>query len=149
LVKNGETTLRRLTVLPSWTDRLHIFIGPQSVDLILYSRGLKPTELMRASQLCRKAESNEPVWIPAIEAFKKLMLEQQGKADAYVYFSSHFANYLRIPEQDGLATRDEEAAYIRFCFSEVFGSQSDNFIFSWSGDISIEPQISSAVDRNF
>ena len=136
-------------MLPSWTDRLHIFIGPQSVDLIRYTRGLKPTELMRASQLCRDPESNEAIWIPAIEAFNKLMLDQHGKADAYVYFSSHFVNYLRILEQEGLSTRDEEEAYVRFCFSDIFGSQSDSFMFSWSGDMAIEPQIASAVDKKF
>ena len=139
--------LGRLTVLPSWTDRLHIFLGPRSVDLVRYSGGLKPKELMRANQLCREAKSNEAIWLPAIEAFEQLMFEQSGHADAYVYLSSHFVNYLRVQDQEGLSTRDEEEAYVRFCFSEIFGAQSEQFILSWSGDVSMDPQVASAVDK--
>ncbi len=136
-------------MLPSWTDRLHIFLGPHSVDLVRYSRGLKPTEFMRANQRCREAKANEAIWLPAIEAFEQLMFEQSGHADAYVYLSSHFVNYLRVQDQEGLSTRDEEEAYVRFCFSEIFGAQAEQFILSWSGDVSMDPQVASAVDKHF
>ena len=136
-------------MLPSLTDRLHIFLGPQQVDLIRYGRGFKPKEIMRANAPCHSAESNEPVWLPAIEAFKKLMLHQEGKADVFVSFSNHFAQYLLVQSQEGLSTESEEEAYVKFCLSEIYGKQTDHFVLRWSGDLSIDAQVASAVDQDF
>ena len=136
-------------MLPSLIDRLHIFLGPQHVDLIRYGRGFKPKEIMRANAPCHLAESNEPVWMPAIEAFKKLMLQQEGKADVFVSFSNHFAQYLLVQSQEGLSTESEEEAYVKFCFSEIYGKQTDHFFFRWSSDLSIDAQVASAVDQDF
>ncbi len=136
-------------MLPSLTDRLHVFLGPQRIDLIRYGRGFKPKEIMRDTVPCRVAESNEPLWLPAIEALKKLLSHQDGKLDVLVSFSNHFVQYLLVQSQDGLSTKSEEEAYVKFCFSEIYGKQADHFELRWSGDLSIDAQIASAVEQEF
>jgi hypothetical protein len=136
-------------VLPSLTERLHIFLGPQQIDLIKFSRGFKPKEIMRESLPCREAEHDEPLWAPAIECFKNLLLKLEGKPDVMICFSSHFVRYLLIPSQGDMSTEAEEGAYVRFCFSEVYGKQSDHFALKWSGDLFSQPQLASAIDQEF
>jgi hypothetical protein len=124
-------------------------LGPQQIDLIKFSRGFKPKEVMRESLPCREAEHDEPLWLPALECFKDLLLKQEGKPEVWLCFSNHFARYLLIQSQSDMSTESEEEAYVRFCFSEVYGKQSDHFALKWSGDLLSRPQIGSAIDQEF
>ncbi len=139
-------------MLPSWfnglwRDRLHFVLSPDKVAVVRYARGLQSQITLSKSLDCAELQAGQPLWQPALRAMQKLLAEAGGNADATVTLSSHFVRYALVPAQADLADEVEEEAYVRFCFSEVFGTaNAAQWTFRWAGALAVDQQIASAID---
>ena len=135
-------------MLPLWSDRLHIVLAPDKVSMVRFSGGLQSRELLAKSIDCAESDADQPLWQPALQAMQKLLAVAGGKADVKVMLSSHFVRYVLVPVQADLKDEAEEEAYVRFCFSEVYGDEAATWTLRWNGSLAVDQQIASAIDGN-
>ena len=135
-------------MLPLWSDRLHIVLAPDKVSMVRFSGGLQSRELLAKSIDCAESDADQPLWQPALQAMQKLLAVAGGKADVKVMLSSHFVRYVLVPVQADLKDEAEEEAYVRFCFSEVYGDEASAWTLRWNGSLAVDQQIASAIDGN-
>ena len=135
-------------MLPLWSDRLHIVLAPDKVSMVRMSSGLQVRELLNKSINCAELEAGQPLWQPALQAMQKLLTVAGGKADVKVMLSSHFVRYVLVPVQVDLKDEAEEEAYVRFCFSEVYGAEAADWTLRWNGPLAVDQQIASAIDSS-
>jgi hypothetical protein len=135
-------------VLPLWSDRLHFVLAPDKVSMVRISGGLRPAELLRKSVECEDLGVDQPLWQPALNAMQKLLTASGGKADVKIMLSSHYVRYVLVPVQADLKDEAEEEAYVRFCFTEVYGVDSKDWTLRWNGPLAVDQQIASAIDSN-
>ncbi len=134
-------------MLPSWCDRLHIVLAPDRVSVQRLGKGLKPVQTFSQTLPCQASEEGEPVWQPALNALRELMEATPGRAEAVVLLSNHFIRYQLIPIQPDLSL-DEESAYVRFSFTEIYGEEANSWSLRWDAGLSLGPQVASAVDQS-
>jgi hypothetical protein len=79
----------------------------------------------------------------------KQLLKQAGpdSADVEVVLSNHFVRYLLVEAQPDLSSLDEEQAFVRFSFSEIYGDDVQNWSIRWGEGLDLTPQVASAVDQ--
>ena len=135
-------------MLPLWSDSLQIVLAPERVTLVLKSAGFKSRELFSKSMPCAAAEHGEHAWQPALRAMKQLLQENKSSAvNTTVMLSNHFVRYQLIKAQPDLSTHEEEQAFVRFCFSEVYGDEANHWALRWGAGLDVAPQVASAIDQ--
>jgi hypothetical protein len=63
-----------------------------------------------------------------------------------VLLSNNFVRYQLIKSQPDLSSQEEEQAFVRFSFSEVYGEEAKNWVLRWGTGLQIAPQVASAID---
>ena len=135
-------------MLPLWSDSLQIVLAPERVTLVLKSAGFKSREIFSKSMPCAAAEHGEHAWQPALRAMKQLLQENKSSAvNTTVMLSNHFVRYQLIKAQPDLSTHEEEQAFVRFCFSEVYGDEANHWALRWGAGLDVAPQVASAIDQ--
>ncbi len=141
-------------MLPLLTDRLQIVLTPERVTVVRQGARLKSgassgsSSASSKSSACAAAAQGEHAWQPALRALQQLLGENKiGAAKAAVTLSNHFVRYQLISAQPDLTSVDEEQAFVRFSFSEVYGAEANSWALRWGSGLNIAPQVASAIDQ--
>jgi len=136
-------------VSPSWRERISITLSPQQVTLARWSRGLR-TAIKERQTLACEAGATGPNWQPAMDVLRA-WLTQTGlqAADAHIVLSNHFVRYLLIPWNPDLVTQQEELAFARARFQQVFGDAAEHWTLKLSRPKPDVAGVASAIERPF
>ncbi len=135
-------------MLPLLTDRLQIVLAPERVTIVRHSKGFGAREIESKSSTCAAVEHGEPLWQPALQTLKQLLAANKfGAANATVLLSNHFVRYQLIKPQLDLTSAEEEQAFVRFSFSEIYGDEANRWALRWGAGLDITPQVASAIDQ--
>ena len=112
-------------MLPLWRDRLKIVLSPEHVTVVRLSSGFKQREVFNKTMACALPNQDEAAWQPALRVMRQL-LRQAGsvKANAEIIISNHFVRYQLVKAQADLGSLEEEQGFVRFSFTEVYGSEA-------------------------
>jgi hypothetical protein len=126
-------------VSPLFTDRVEIFLGPRSVQLVRRLRGLRPKEGLNVSLEC--VSGRDSAWQPAIETLERgLATLAWQHADVAVTLSNHFVRYALVPSIAG-AKHAERDAIARHELSTLYGDEAG----LWRLTVGDAPRNASAV----
>jgi hypothetical protein len=141
-------------VSPSWRDRVTVFLGPTSVELARFGKGIRPRLGMSFAQPCQPEKSaatssgsaqfaeragatsartapipaNGVPWRPALDALDRaLQALEWGSADAHVTLSSHFVRYALVPGADKLRGTTERVAAARHQLRGIYGERAEGW----------------------
>ena len=93
------------------------------------------------------SDSGKP-WEPAAAALKSALASFARRGEALtVVLSNHFSYYTVVPALPSLANDEEDAAFARYTFREVFGEGSAAWTLRVSGDSPDAPRLASAIDE--
>lgn len=135
-------------MLPLWRDRLKIVFTPEHVTIVRLSAGLKSREIFNKTMQCVAPKQDETAWQPALRVMRQL-LRQAGsaKANAEIIISNHFVRYQLVKAQADLGSFEEEQGFVRFSFTEVYGSEAARWSMRLSSGLDLAPQVASAIDQ--
>ncbi len=135
-------------MLPLLRDRLRIVLAPEQVTVVRLSWGWKPKELFNKSLPCVSSANGQLPWQPALDVLQQL-LRQSGaaNANATVLISNHFVRYQLIDMQSDLGSLEEEEGFVRFSFTETYGTEVERWSLRWTEGLDQASQVASAVDQ--
>jgi len=112
-----------------------------------YSRGLRPLLKDRKALACPLPVEGQS-WRPAIEVLRDGLAHPNIEAaDATVVLSNHFVRYLLLPWNPDLVTTQEELAFARTRFLQVFGEAAQNWVLKLSPANPGAPSVACAIER--
>jgi hypothetical protein len=129
----------------SWRERVKIELSPRTVTMLRYGRGVRGVLKDRKS-LPVQAVEGAPAWRGAIDVLREVLTHPNiAPADATVVLSAHFVRYLLLPFNAEVATAQEELAFGRARFVQVFGEAAQGWTLKLSGAEPGAPGVASAV----
>lgn len=132
---------------PSWRERVIITLLPQQVTIRRFSRGLRPAIKDCKTLACAQAK-NATSWEPAVEALREALAHPNVEAaDATAVLSNHFVRYLLLPWNPVIVTAQEEFAFARARFQQVFGDVAQNWVLKLSHGRPDIATVASAIER--
>lgn len=117
-------------MLPSWSDRVEVFLASDRIDLVRTGRGLKPVQDARITECC-PPESGIPVWQPALQKLEQQLSRHAGSS-LEVTLSNQFVRYITLPPQEEITTPEEVKAYATFRIREIYADRADSWVLSVS-----------------
>lgn len=114
------------------TEQLVVFVAPTELVLVRW-RGI-PRRIVD-KRTCPVAAGDGDARVATAAAFAEA-LRENGCRRARVILSSHFTQYQLLPWRDDLQDVDEEQAYARLLFAEIYG---DDVAAGWRIGLSDEP----------
>lgn len=133
-------------MLPSWRDRLQVFLAPSRLDWVHFKRGFKPLQLAQASALFEPAP-DAPSWHTALLQLDSVLAAATG-ADVSVTLSNHFVRYVALPPQNEINTPEEVKSYAHFRMREVYAERADTWILSISDWNPLNGAVCAAIPRD-
>lgn len=131
-------------------DLLRLFVSPRRViALRLAGRSGKRVSL---KQVYKSEPGRELDWHGAMFGFESALRELAGGIRKLeVLVSNHFAHYQLLMPQPaaGNLTIEEERAYARHCFSQVFGHDADDWDLRVTYERAGVPRVACAMPREF
>ena len=140
-------------MLPLWSDQLQIVLTPERVTITRLNSSVlggsfKPREVLSNTMPCAALEHGEHAWQPALRALQALLKQKNiSNSSASVLLSNHFVRYQLISAQPDLSGLDEEQAFVRFSFAEVYGDEVKRWQLRWGSGLQLSPQVASAIDN--
>jgi hypothetical protein len=129
------------------TDRIHVAIGPDRVTGVRLSHGIKRRVIARKTLSIDSSEARDSEFqAPLDKLLPGLLRELGGNADVAVVLANHYARYVLVPPSANINTREEEAAYVRYCFSDLYGADALNSELRYGEGIGVKPQVASAIE---
>lgn len=133
-------------MLPLWRDRLRIALCPDRVIVMRLGRGRRAQVIAKQIVDCTPAP-NQPGGRAPLDALAQLLATPQWQnADATVILSNYFVRYALVPWSDEISDEQEEAAYVKLCFSKIYGAAADAWTLRLSEERRGTPGMASAVD---
>ena len=132
---------------PSWRDQIEVFFAPERVDLVRSSRGFKPIQAPRITQLCKKNNQDKAVWDAPLHQLEQ-MLEDASGTEMTITLSNHFVRYITLPPQAEIATPEEVLAYATFRMREIYAERINNWELSISAWNPSSGAICAAITRD-
>jgi len=136
----------------SLRDELRVVLCPEQLLLVRIGRsvtyrGLKHRVLDKRSIPCVDASGGDSPWSGAVRTLAAELPELVGSnAFATVILSNRFMHYALVPWSGALKDEEEETAYARHFFKQLYGSAAE----SWELRLTLEragvAQLASAVD---
>jgi hypothetical protein len=131
----------------SWRDRVTITLSPGEVRLLRHARGVRAS-VKDSKVLPCAAASVAQNWRGAIEVLREALTHPNvATGDATVVLSNHFVRYMLLPFQPNLVTQEEELAFARARFAQVFGEVSQEWSLKISRSGPGVAGVASAVSR--
>ena len=132
-----------------WRERVHIQLYPQQVEMLRFAPGWKRATPERRTLTCAGTQERNPTsWAPAVEALRELLAHPNlHRADATLILSNHFVRYLLIPWSASLVTGEEQLAFARMRFVQVYGEAAQSWMLRLSGGAAGSAQVAAAVER--
>ena len=137
-------------MLPLWSDKLQIVLTPERVTITRQNGSFKPREMVSNTMPCAAPEQGEHAWKPTLRALQTLLKQKDmSNTSATVLLSNHFVRYQLIGAQPDLSSHDEEQAFVRFSFAEIYGDEVNRWQLRWGSGLQLSPQVASAIDNAF
>jgi hypothetical protein len=132
-----------------WRERVRIALSPQQVEMLRFAPGWRREAPERIAVACAGTpERNAASWAPAIEALRELLTRPNlRRADATVILSNNFVRYLLIPWSASLVTGEEQSAFARMRFVQVYGEAAQSWMLRLSDGVAGSAQVAAAVER--
>jgi hypothetical protein len=87
-------------------------------------------------------------WEPAVAALVSALASFARRGESLtVVLSNHFCHYTVLPALPSLANREEDEAYARHTFGEIYGDLANSWTLRVSGDSPAEPRVAGAIDH--
>jgi hypothetical protein len=137
----------------SLRDELRVVLGPEQLLLVRIGRSFTPRGLThrvldKRTLPCAGAPDGEAPWSGAIETLAAQLPElAKNAASATVVLTNPFMHYAMIPWNGALLDEEEETAYARHFFRQLYGAAAESWELRLSPDRAGMPQLASAVDR--
>jgi len=111
-------------VSPLWRDRIAVFIGPASVHLTRYARGLRPRETNRYALEC----GDDTGWQSVVDTLRRALVTLAWqRADAHVAVSNQFVRFALVPDAGKLRNDAERSEAARHTLRSVYGEQAERW----------------------
>lgn len=132
-----------------WRESVHIRIYPQQVEILRFAPGWQRAAPERSTLACAGTPArNAASWVPAIEALRELLTRAHLRgADATVILSNHFVRYLLIPWSASLVIEEEQLAFARMRFVQVYGEAAQSWMLRLSDGAAGSAQVAAAIER--
>ena len=132
-----------------WRESAHIRIYPQQVEILRFAPGWQRAAPERSTLACTGTPARDAAsWAPAIEALRELLTRPNLRgADATVILSDHFVRYLLIPWSASLVTEEEQLAFARMRFVQVYGEAAQSWMLRLSDGAAGSGQVAAAIER--
>ena len=135
-------------MLPLWSDKLQIVLTPERVTITRQNGSFKPREMVSNTMPCAAPEQGEHAWQQTLRALQTLLKQKDiSNTSATVLLSNHFVRYQLIGAQPDLSSHDEEQAFVRFSFAEIYGDEVNRWQLRWGSGLQLSPQVASAIDN--
>ena len=116
-------------MLPLWSDKLQIVLTPERVTITRQNGSFKPREIVSNTMPCAAPEQGEHAWKPTLRALQTLLKQKDmSNTSATVLLSNNFVRYQLIGAQPDLSSHDEEQAFVRFSFAEIYGDEVNQVV---------------------
>ena len=132
---------------PLLRDQLHVFLGPDELVIHHVNRRIFGNKVSMSTTPCPEADSNQALWQPAIDQLEKTMGLIGNKCELSVVISNAFVRYQLLDAQAELKSYEEESAYVKFKFNEIYGGISNHWDFTWGPGLQVSPQVVTAIDQ--
>lgn len=113
-----------------------------------WSRGFKPTQTPKITQLCKKNDPGKFAWDAPLHQLGQ-MLEDASGAEMIITLSNHFVRYITLPPQAEITTPEEVFVYAAFRMREVYADRINNWELSVSAWNPSNGAICAAITRDF
>lgn len=128
-------------------SRLRVALTPGAVILVR-TRGLLKQEVADARILVVESTESGKPWEDALGTLKTGLAAFAARGESLtVLVSNHFSHYTLLPALASLSNSDEDAAFARYTFREVFGEGAAGWTIRVSGDSPNVPRVASAIDE--
>jgi hypothetical protein len=129
----------------SWRERVTIELSPRAVTMLRYGRGLRAVLKDRKSLPVPIVEGAS-AWQGAVDVLREVLTHPNiAPADATVVLSAHFVRYLLLPFNAEVTTTQEELAFGRARFVQVFGEAAQGWTLKLSPAQPGAPGVASAI----
>jgi hypothetical protein len=129
---------------------LRVVLCPKQAALTQIDRQLtlrRPRRAAVARHVVPCDSSDAMPWRPALQALETALPRfAGGKATATVILSNHFLRYVLVPWSANLSEEAEEMAFVRHCFTKVYGSTAQHWALRLSSESRGSLRLASAVD---
>ena len=132
---------------PSWRDQIQVFFAPGRVDLVRWSRGFKPIQAPKITQLCDEHAPGQPLWDAPLQQLEQLLKDASG-TEMSVTLSNHFVRYITLPPQEEISTPDEVFAYATFRVREIYAERMNDWELSVSAWNPSSGAVCAAITRD-
>ena len=128
-----------------WRERVTIELSPRAVTMVRHARDPRGAATDRKTLPVAAAE-DAPSWAGAVDALRDGLTHPNiAPADATVVLSAHFVRYLLLAFNAEVSTVQEELAFGRARFVQVFGEAAQGWTLKLSPAQPGAPGIASAV----
>jgi hypothetical protein len=136
-------------VSPLWRDHVRIGVSPQQVEMLRFAPRWKRAVPERSALTCAGMRDRNPAsWAPAVEVLRELLAHPNlRRADATVILSNHFVRYLLVPWSASLVSWEEQLAFARMRFVQVYGEAAQSWMLRLSDGAAGSAQVAAAVER--
>ena len=130
---------------------LRVVLWPKQAVLTLIERqltlrGQRCAAVARQVVPCDSSSDAMP-WRPALQALETALPRfAVGKAAATVILSNHFLRYVLVPWNANLSEAAEEMAFVRHCFTKVYGATAQHWALRLSSESRGSLRLASAID---
>ncbi len=130
-------------------EEIRVVLGPDGVTMARMGRGMRPRIAARKVLPCAIASPQQAPWVPALNSLDEgLAALGSARMDAMVVVSNHFTRYALVPWSEKLSNEAEEQAFVRHCFSQIYGNVTDGWALKLSPGGYGETQVACAIDRD-
>lgn len=129
-----------------WRDQIRVFLAPERVNLVRFSRGFKPVQTAKVTALCQRVQG-VPVWQSAVQNLENNLTDAAG-TELTITLSNHFVRYVTLPPQAEIATPEEVKSYAAFRLREIYAERIDSWDLSVSEWNPLNGAICAAVPRD-
>lgn len=134
-------------MLPLWRDQLRIGIAPDRLILVRIGKGLRPK--ITEKQVVKCAPQSDRHWESPLDLLAKCLTEPKWQnATASVIVSNHFVRYQIVPWSPDITGELEQTAFVKHCFTKVYGETTNNWALSYCESPAGSPGIASAIDQS-
>lgn len=129
-----------------WRDELRIGLGPSSIALTGYRRGVRPRLFCQAVLPLEPSQASPP-WQAAVQALPRLLDESGARRpNVRIVLSNRFVRYALLPWSAAIKRNAEWLALARHRFINVYGSAAQTWLTRVSNTGANAPRIASAID---
>ncbi len=131
-------------------SRLRAVLAPGGV-ILLRTRGLMRSEVADAAVFpvegADKVAEGAKAWEAGLATLRTALQRFARRGEALtVVVSNHYSHYILLPALPSLSSAEEDDAYARHTFREVYGESASGWTMRVSGDSPTQPRVAGAIE---